>query len=262
MKQTLHYKIWMIAYPLGIYYVVATITMFIAEFLLGSGDEQYMLCQIIASGVTIPFVYRFYRQDQIQWGIDKPDKWISKEHMTNILWIIPIAALIAIGLNNVIQMSPLITMSASFTEASNAFYGSTFALEVLGSACITPLLEELLYRGIIFGRLRKLVGLIPSVLISSFIFAFMHFNLVQFIYAFLLGIVLALCMERCGHMYGAVAAHITANGIAVIRTETGFLQNTVDKTPFAITISIVCLVGGILLLIWYWKNMKSGKTVE
>ncbi len=260
MKQTLPYKIWMIAYPLGIYYVVATITMFIAEFLLGSGNEKYMLCQIIASGVTIPFVYRFYRQDQMQWGIDKPDPWISKEHITNTLMIIPIAALIAVGLNNVIQMSPLITMSSSYQEASNAFYGSTFALELLGSACITPLLEELLYRGIIFGRLRKLVGVIPSILISSFIFAFMHFNLVQFIYAFLLGIVLALCMEHCGHMYGAVVAHITANGIAVIRTETGILQNTTDKSTFAITVSIVTLVVGIILLVWYLKGMKTKET--
>lgn len=257
MRQTLPYKIWMIAYPLGIYYVVATIAMFIAGFLLGSGNENYMICQIVATSVTIPFVYRFYRQDQIQWGIDKPEPWISKEHITHVLMIIPIAALIAVGLNNVIQMSPLITMSPSYQEASNAFYGSTLALELLGSACITPLLEELLYRGIIFGRLRKLVGLIPSVLVSSFIFAFMHFNLVQFIYAFLLGIVLALCMERCGHMYGAVAAHITANGIAVIRTETGMLQNTADKSPFAIAVSIVCLVGGILLLVWYLRGMKT-----
>ena len=96
--------------------------------------------------------------------------------------------------------------------------------------------------------------LVPAVLISAVIFGAVHFNVVQFVYAFLLGIVLALCMEKSGHMYGAVVAHMTANGIAVIRTETGFLQQTAEAGAGNILFSIGCFVAGILFLVFYLRR--------
>ena len=257
MKKTLPIQIWEIIYPLGIYFVAANIAMFLAQMLFGSANESYMLCQIVASCFTIPFVYRFFRQDQILMGILKPKPWISREHLENVLWIIPIAALIGIGLNNIIQMSPLVHLSETYLQMNQAFYASSMGLELLGSAVVTPLLEELLYRGVIYGRLRRMMKLVPAVLISAVIFGAVHFNVVQFVYAFLLGIVLALCMEKSGHMYGAVVAHMTANGIAVIRTETGFLQQTAEAGAGNILFSIGCFVAGILLLVFYLRRKDS-----
>lgn len=254
MKKTLPIQIWEIVYPLGIYFVVANIAMFLAQMMFGTANEAYMLCQIIASCFTIPFVYRFFRQDQIMMGILKPKPWISKEHIVNVIWIIPIAALIGIGLNNVIQMSPLVHLSETYLEMNQAFYASSIGLELLGSAFVTPLLEELLYRGVIYGRLRRMMSIVPAVCISAAIFGVVHFNIVQFVYAFLLGIVLALCMEKCGHMYGAVAAHMIANAIAVIRTETGFLQQTAERSVGNILFSLGCLAIGIILLIVYLRR--------
>lgn len=253
-KNNIAFRVWEIAYPIGIYFVVANIAMFLAQILLGAETEQYMTCQIVASCFTIPFVYRFYRQDQIMMGILKPEPWITKEHLTNVLWVIVIAALVGIGLNNLIQMTPLVTMSKNYEEMSGAFYASSLPLELLGSALVTPLLEELLYRGIVYGRMRRQVGMIPAVLLSALIFGVVHFNIVQFLYAFLLGIVLALCMERCNHMYGAVAAHMTANAIAVIRTETGWLWNTAKWSVGAAVFSVLCLAAGIVLLVRFLKK--------
>ena len=52
-----------------------------------------------------------------------------------------------------------------------------------------------------------------------------HLNLVQFIYACGMGIVLACCMEVTGHVYGAILAHMAANLIAVLRTECGSVDD-------------------------------------
>ena len=155
-------------------------------------------------------------------------------------------------------MSPLVEISDEFQNASDAFYGSTLGLELLGSALVTPVLEELLHRGVVFGRLRRRMNMWSAVIISAFVFAVLHFNIVQFVYAFLLGVVFALFVEKTGKLYPAVIAHIVANAIAVIRTETGFLASTVDKTVSAWFLSIgISLIGIGLLVIFVGKKKEA-----
>lgn len=254
-------KIWEIAYPVLMYYVAITIGSYIAGMIFGTGNETYMLCKIIGSLVAIPVVFSDYKRDRMltgRYGIKEP---ITSAEMKQLLVIIGITICLSIGLNNVICMSPLVKMSEEYQNASDAFYGSTFGLEFLGSALITPFLEELLHRGVVFGRLRRRMGMWPAVLISALVFAMLHFNIVQFIYAFLLGIVFALFVEKTGRLYPAVVAHIVANGIAVIRTETGFLQWTVDGAVSAWLVSVgLCLLGiGLLMILVGKKNGKSNE---
>ncbi len=242
-------KIWEVIYPLILYYVVMVLVMFLAQGVLGMDEAHYMTCQIIASLVTIPFIYQIYRTDKLKSGTT-----IKAKEPCNIMYIIVIMPCVAISLNNLILMSPLVSASDGFAEANRNFYGSTLGIELIGAAFITPILEELLHRGVIYKRLRQMAGIMPSVLISSLLFAFLHFNFVQFIYAFLLGIVLALFMEKTGHVYGAMIAHIIANTIAILRTEIGFLENLIDKSMFAWGWSIVLFVLGVGLLIIYLRQ--------
>jgi membrane protease YdiL (CAAX protease family) len=183
----------------------------------------------------------------------------KRARVLNAAWIICIAALIGTGLNNLILMSPLAEVSAGFAQASSSFYGSTLVLELISSALLTPVLEELVYRGIIFARLKRMLGFVPAMLLSALIFAIMHFNLVQFVYALLFGMVLVVFMEKTGHLYGAMLGHITANALAVIRTETGFLDRTVDGSVQAWLLSAGCLIAGVLLLGGYvsWRISRE-----
>ena len=243
-------RIWEIMYPVLMYYATLSIASYIAQMLLGTGVEKYMLCKTIGSLVAIPVVFADYKRDLMltgRYGIKSP---ITSAEIKTLMLIIAITICLSVGLNNVICMSPLVQMSEEFQNASNAFYSSSIWMELLGSALVTPVLEELLHRGVVFGRLRRRMGMWPAVIGSALIFAVLHFNIVQFIYAFLLGIVFALFVEKTGKLYPAVIAHIVSNGIAIIRTETGFLQGTVDGSVSAWLVSAgLCLVGlGILVV--------------
>lgn len=250
-------RIWEIVYPVLMYYATLSIASYIAQMIFGTGDEQYMLCKTIGSIVAIPVVFTDYKNDLMLTG-----RYGQKGDRVKTGWIIEMLAItfcLSVALNNILCMSPLVQMSEEFQDASNAFYGSTIGIELVGSALVTPLLEELLHRGVVYGRLRRRMGMWSSVILSALIFAILHFNIVQFIYAFLLGIVFALFVEKTGKLYPAVLAHILANGVAVIRTETGFLQNTVDGSAVAWIYSIVHLVVGILGVILMWKNYREEK---
>lgn len=253
-------RIWEIVYPVLMYYAAITIGVFVAQLIFGTGNESYMLCKIIGSIVAIPVVYADYKRDLMMTGRYGMKNFVTAEHVKQVLAVIGITICVSVGLNNIISMSPLVSMSEEYQNANDAFYGSTIWLELLGSALITPFLEELLHRGVVYGRLRRMMGMWPAVIVSALIFAGLHFNIVQFIYAFLLGIVFALFVEKTGQLYPAVIAHIVANGIAVIRTETGFLQSTVDGSVSAWVISVVlCLLGIGGVLIFVGGNKKEGK---
>lgn len=244
-------KAWSIIYPVGMYYAAITIGIFIAQLIFGTSIENYMLCKIIGSLVALPVVYKDYKADLKRIGLYGKRWPFSMEMMTNILFVMGITICISVSLNNIISMSPLMQVSTEYQNASNAFYGSSIWLELLGSAIITPILEELLHRGVVYGRLRRMMRMWPAVILSALVFAALHFNIVQFTYAFLLGIVFALFVEKTGHIYPAILAHIVANGIAVIRTETGFLLETVDGSASAWWVSVGLLLMGIGGLIIY-----------
>ena len=118
------------------------------------------------------------------------------------------------------------------------------------------ILEELVFRGILFGRLKDMLSKPFAVGISALIFAAVHANIVQFIYALILGVVLALLMDRAGNVYASMIGHMTANFIAVVRTETHWLDFCVRGDAVAWIFSLMMLGAGIVLM---WKYLVKDK---
>ena len=251
------YRIWEIMYPVLMYYATLSIASFVAQTVIGTGVENYMLCKTIGSLVTIPVVYADYKKDLMltgRYGLKNP--W-EKSELKNLGFVFVSTICLSVALNNIICMSPLVQMSEEFQNASDAFYGSSMLIELLGAAVVTPILEELLHRGVVYGRLRRRMGMWSAVIVSALVFAVLHFNVVQFVYAFLMGIVFALIVEKTGRLFFAIFAHIVANAIAVVRTETGFLEGTVDGSVSAWFISVGLCLLGIALFFAFVGNKKE-----
>lgn len=238
--------------PFLVYYLTLFVVMSAAQLVIGADKSHYTVCQIIASTVTIFVVMPCYRSDH---GKEEKNPLLVKKMAGHMAAAAAIAILLGMALNNIILMSPLVAVSKGYQEANRNFYGSTLWLEIIGSAILAPVLEELVFRGIIFWRLKKMLGTSAAVPASALLFGVMHFNVVQFIYAFLMGIVFALVMERAGHVCAAVAGHIAANFVAVVRTETGLFSGTVDGSLSAWCISVGLLMAGVVLLLWYLYPM-------
>lgn len=241
-------QIWYIAYPFLFYYTVSIIVMSLCTVIIGGDTSHFVARQLITTIVTIPFMMPFYKQDRALAGISGRERF-TKEKVLFAMSAVVIVACVSIALNNLISMTPLVDASAGYQEANANFYGSTLVLELISSALMTPILEELVFRGILFTRLKTMLPKIPAIVVSALIFAVVHFNIVQFIYAFLLGIVLAILMDQADHVYPAIIGHVTANLIAVLRTETGILAKTVTGTVFSWVFSALLLLMGIAIFV-------------
>lgn len=79
---------------------------------------------------------------------------------------------------------------------------------------LTPIVEELLTRGYVLGGLYNKYGLLVALLISSLLFALLHFNMVQTLSAFICGIILGALYIKTGSIFSCILAHSLYNTIS------------------------------------------------
>jgi sodium transport system permease protein len=75
--------------------------------------------------------------------------------------------------------------------------------------------EELAFRGLILSGLRRRFQPWMAIVLSSFLFALYHFNVFQFLPAFVLGMVLGLLAVRSGSVLPGMLFHLLHNGMLI-----------------------------------------------
>ena len=136
-----------------------------------------------------------------------------------LLSAIPIC-LIALGLNWVSGelLSRLANIELSDQELVK--FITSNALSLRGKSFLflfllieAPVLEELLFRGVLFGGLSKIMPVWGAMILSGFIFAFIHVNAATFIPLWFLGIAFAWLYVRTGTLLAPMAVHFTFNAV-------------------------------------------------
>jgi membrane protease YdiL (CAAX protease family) len=79
---------------------------------------------------------------------------------------------------------------------------------------IPPIVEEVLFRGLGFLNLRRLVSFWPAAIYSSLLFAFYHGQLNVGLDTFILGLFMAWAVEKTDSLYSSMAIHFVKNLIA------------------------------------------------
>ena len=76
-----------------------------------------------------------------------------------------------------------------------------------------PLLEEPLFRGVVFGGCAKIMPVWGAIILSGFLFAFVHVNAATFIPLWFLGVAFAWLYVRTGTLLAPMAVHFIFNAI-------------------------------------------------
>lgn len=87
-------------------------------------------------------------------------------------------------------------------------------LAAIALVVVGPILEEVIYRGLIYGKLRKNHSLITSILTVSVLFGFLHGQWNVGVDVFALSVVACLMRETTGTIYAGIILHVLKNTIA------------------------------------------------
>lgn len=105
-----------------------------------------------------------------------------------------------------------------------------------------PLVEELLFRGVLFEELDRIVSRKTTIILTALIFGIYHFNILQTPNTIVMGLVLAYAYHRTRSIKASIIIHATNNILATIPfIDQGF-------TPLGIIIYGVFLIIGLYSL--------------
>lgn len=92
-------------------------------------------------------------------------------------------------------------------------------LGIISYGILAPLGEEIVFRGVVYGQLRKVLKVPYAVVLSGLAFGLFHGNLVQAVYATVIGCLLALVYEWYGTIAAPMLFHSVANLFVYVMLE-------------------------------------------
>lgn len=221
-------QIWRLIYPFLIHYgatLLATIALYLVYLIQAGGLQETasagqrlinstLYVTLIGDLTAAMILYLFYRKDQMHRkegfsGTGKAFVWAPP-----VIWFSVIILAIATGqfLNDLINGLHLNDLFTGYSEVSEqAFSGQPVGLMILVVGIIGPICEELMFRGIVFHRLKDWVKPQAAIVISALLFGIYHGNVVQFFYATCMGVMLAIIYDKTGTLWISIVAHIAAN---------------------------------------------------
>lgn len=122
----------------------------------------------------------------------------------------------------------------------------------LAAMVLAPIGEELLCRGVIFRLARKTSkSFWIANSIQALTFGVMHFNLVQGVYAFLIGLALGFLYEKFKSLYAPIVAHFVINTAAMLLVPVvlGPLPETFVSCILVMAAALLVTVAGMALIV-------------
>ena len=116
-----------------------------------------------------------------------------------------------VGLNALESYLQLDRLSQAYEQIRTMQYSVTLMQGILQYAVLAPIVEELLFRGVAYNLMQKWFPWQLAMVLSAFLFAVYHGNVIQGSYAFCMGMLLAYMYHYFGRFLAPVLFHGAAN---------------------------------------------------
>ncbi len=212
------------------------------------GIKNYILKLILDSSITLSiFILLLFKLSKENFKTLFPLKKIStKEFFLVILISISFVVFSSEIENWINHFFPSIL---KFQELINTLFDLNSPVLTFFLLCIlAPVTEEFIFRGVIFNGFQKNYSIITTILLTAFLFAFMHLNPAQFFPAFLFGIIAGWIFYNSENLSLTILFHGVSNFISYIVLMKFFpweiegfstFPNTIDQEfePFSVFFS-------------------------
>ncbi len=138
-------------------------------------------------------------------------------------------------------------LDAGRYEAVEAIqYSVPVAAGIILYGIISPIVEEIVFRGVLFQRIRKFYSMTVAVGGSALLFGMFHGNLPQFLYGTAMGAIMAVCYMYIGSFAAPLLVHMSANLFTFL------ISGATEQTAVLLT-PVWCVVFTVLsaVVLWY-----------
>lgn len=223
------------------------------------GNAAYYNNAILLTGLTgivtmLPCLY-FYRKDRrarVAGGLIRTER-PRRLSLGECVLILLMGAGFAQFANMFVSMIGSFLKAEEYQETmSQMTDGKSMLFLIICMGVIAPIAEEIVFRWLIYLRLRDYMRAGTAMVISGVFFGVYHGNLVQGVYASILGILFAYLLELTGSLWTSVLLHMGANIWSLVLPE--LVNWILIKYPAAIMLLLIALLTGICAGTVYFRK--------
>ena len=253
-KSGVFLRTWHVLLPFILYYLGCNacymVIVTLVQLFSGMGEQMEawlygnrMLLTYLARVVSIlagaAILLPLYRKERTQWPTGRK---------VSFLTLGVLAGTAALGVNILFGLLKITALSAQYTQVQRSQYQIPLLWGLVLYGLISPAAEELLFRGLIYNRMKKYFSVLSAAAASSVLFGAYHGNLVQGLYGTLLGLVIVYSYEATGDFKAPVFVHGVANSVVFILTYDPNISASVG-TP--VNCGVFLAIAGLSMLrIW------------
>lgn len=208
-----------IAAPLMLHMIVTELVAAVSGGMLNAAART--LC---VSLIVLPFAVWMYRKDTAErvkikekTGQSHRPSDISGRKTEHVKW--SVLCFLGGGILNLLWSGLLSEMQIQqhFSNAvQEALFAGEMAVQILAMGILVPVTEELIFRGLIYRRMRKLLPYAQAVVLGALLFAVYHGNVIQMVFAFPMAVIISVIYEKGGLFCYPVLFHMGCNLTAIM----------------------------------------------
>lgn len=170
----------------------------------------------------------------------------KKTHPANYLASVLLGISLLLPISLLIKLFSIDKFSTDSQDLMNKIVnGNSLIITLVGIGIFAPIIEEVIFRGLILTELKKITSIPAAIIIQGVVFGLYHGNLQQAIYASVLGIVLGYVCIKTGSLFCSILVHIFFNTTSLLmdRVFTGIVNENIKGVS-----SIVFLSASIIFI--------------
>lgn len=233
-KEQSYMRIWSIIYPILLYYAVNVIF----ASLIGR------LSILIGMAVVFPFFLN-----------EKAEVRMPPLRKKDIPLLFILGAVAALCFNIIFALLGITGSSGEYAQVAHKQFALPLWTGIFLYGVISPFTEEVVFRGIVYNRMDRLFGRTIAIIGSALLFGAYHGNIVQTLYGFILGVLIAVLYERYGSFLVPVLIHSAANiAVYIVSSNIILQQKFMNWTG--------CIACGILAIVLFWLLVLRKEEAE
>ncbi|MBR5773999.1 MAG: CPBP family intramembrane metalloprotease [Clostridia bacterium] len=153
----------------------------------------------------------------------------------------------------------LLIRDMAWEETQEIIISMPFVFKIVSTVILAPIVEEIMFRGIIVNRLMSRFPIWIAVAVSSALFGLVHLNLYQGVFAGLGGVALALIYIKTRSLWACIFAHAANNLYATL---TSYVEWSGEVMPYVANVIFGFVMLVPVFIFWRIKANKERETID
>lgn len=223
------------------------IILFVIQYLINALNIVHIDSFWIYIFIIFYFIFKL-RAEIFSINDDIPEAF-SPDILKTVLAVVILNIFFSYGMlylsNSILDFVPSVNLFNSFLTGS-----------LIATIFISPISEELIFRGVFLNRLQLAVPVVFAVLISSLLFAALH-SFGSIFSAFIFGVCIAILYLKTDNIFVPIFAHFLNNLFAEIIVVMDPNKILFTNTSVVLVMSILAIVSFVIILIFIIGNLKK-----